>query len=446
MANNKILLFTDNPMHPSGVAAQAKHICYQLLKDGYEVFVLAVETSPKDKLTKPTIYKTDVGDIKVISTNSFQDLPTLFTVIEKEKPSCLVLFQDPHQYSQVFRHASLIRQKCPMLFVTVWDTYLIGDGKAHWNQPLYQSVDHISCISKQTGWFVNNVLSSNNNYSKTNPTVSYCGHGRDPQVFKPLKLEEYAEVKKTLYNNKEYDFVALMVNRNQSRKKIADLIEAWRLFNDSLPKEKAEKTCLVLHTEIVAQVGTNLREVALALAGDTNIIFSAQKYDEETINKLYNCADICINVSNAAGFELNVNEAMLCGKPCIINTTGGLWDQIGFFYGGLPVEWTPNNFKHSNTLQHGIWAYPLFGQRTIIGNPATPYLYDYNCSIDDIVSGLQYWYNQEPLTRLAAGLKGREYVIERGLNSNDFGRAVVRDIKSVITNFKPVQLFDIHKL
>jgi glycosyltransferase involved in cell wall biosynthesis len=238
--------------------------------------------------------------------------------------------------------------------------------------------------------------------------------------------------------------VALMLNNNQLRKKQSDLVEAWRLFTESLPADEAAKAVLVLHAQPVAQMGTDLPQVAACLAPKSNVIVSAAKHPEPIVNQLYNIADVAVNISNAEGFGLATNEAMLAGTPIIANVVGGLVDQIGFTKNSLPVEWTPANYSALSSMQHGNWSYPVFGQRTIIGNPATPYLYDYNASIDDIVKGLQYWYNMDKEQREAYGLQGRQYAIERSLTADSFGSAVVRDIKSTIANYKPVEQFNIY--
>jgi hypothetical protein len=47
-------------------------------------------------------------------------------------------------------------------------------------------------------------------------------------------------------------------SRNIRRKQIPDTMLAFRYFLDTLPKEKAEKCAMVLHTEVVSEHGTDL--------------------------------------------------------------------------------------------------------------------------------------------------------------------------------------------
>lgn len=448
MPKLKVLISSDNFTHPSGVGNQARAIIYQLLNDNFDVVQAAIISASPDNCPPPTIYKTQCGDVKVVSLGRINETVNfnLFVhLFEAEKPDAVILFQDPKYFVPAFNSViNLVRQKCPVIFVHVWDTHLVGDMR-HFNRWMYESCDHISCISHQTRWFVEQVLKDTDPQIK--PTLSYVGHGQDPENYKPLKLEEYATTKSELFKGKDYNFVVLMNNRNQLRKKQADLIYAWRLFNESLPPEEADKCCLVLHTELMSLVGTDLKNVADNFAGQSNIVFSVQKLPEVQLNHIVNCADVIVNLSNAAGFELNINEGMLAGKPIIANSTGGLIDQIGYQDdAGHPLTFNLNLKNNLENTRHGCWSYPLPNQKTITGSVPTPFLWDENAAIEDVVKGLQYWYSIPKEERQARGLQGRQWCFDRGLNCFDFSKAVVRDVNQTIQNFKPAQMFSIYPI
>jgi hypothetical protein len=63
------------------------------------------------------------------------------------------------------------------------------------------------------------------------------------------------------FGGKEKDFVVFFNSRNIRRKQIPDTMLAFRLFLDTLPKEKAEKCAMIMHTEIVSEHGTDLEAV-----------------------------------------------------------------------------------------------------------------------------------------------------------------------------------------
>ena len=422
----RVLIFSDNPFGHSGIGAMCKHMCIQLLKQGFEVAVLAVMNSLPPGTGPNNIHKTEFGDIKVKITQSFADIPVLFDFMREIKPDLLLLSQDNHFYLELFKHTPAIRRDIPILFCAIWDTYLVPQptGLYHYNLPHYGSVDAIGTVSHQTTTFVNNVLTKQE-YGKK-PIVNYIGLGRDPELFKPLLESDYTELRKKLTGNKDYDFIAFWCGRNQHRKHASDAIEAWRLFNESLAPEQANKTLLVLHTQAVPgrgqeMVGTDLNAVCMALAPLQNIVLDCSPCPEPQLNQLYNIADVYINNSSSEGFGLCANEAALAGRPLILNPTGGLKDQI---------------------CKDGCYA--LQNNRTIQGSPLTPYLYDDLVPIESIVNGFQYWYNINKDERNNRGLLNREHALANGLTSEAFSLKVVELVKTTLANFKPQPLFNLY--
>lgn len=433
-----VLIVSDSPMTCSGVGNQVKHICKKLIKNDFNVICIGVLMS--EKLPQPMIYEfPGTGEkIKLIHHNKYDDLNFINNIIIQEKVDLMVLFTDPHRYLNLFsNHKYFSDRKMPIYYVSVWDTYLtpVNDGTYHYNLPLYESVDSIGVISRQTEWFTHKVFEMQNGGNK--PFISYVGHGSCAKTYKPLPRSAYNDLYKLIFQGKEYDFVVMMANKNQTRKKFPDLIEAWGIFFRSLNKEQQAKCALLLHTELNTPYGTNLPEVCKALAPNSNIFFNPTKVEEDTMCKLYNIADVVCNVSNAEGFGLTTNEAMLCGTPIIANATGGLVDQIGYFDNGIPItNWTPEFKQHIYSYQHGIWSKPLKNHRTIIGAGPTPYLYDENADIDDIVYALHYWFSMSKENREQCGAKGREWCLERGLHADSFAGEVVKGIIHLLNNYK----------
>lgn len=445
MKKNTILIISDDPRYTSGVGNQCRHICKKLDKNGYDVLVLGVITSQSPKTIVNHTW--DTGEkCRIINHDKFDDMSVVMKLIDSENPSCMVLFTDPHRFYNIFASASFIREKLPIYFVHVWDTYLVAqkkDGRFHYNLPLYESVDGIGCISKQTEWFVNETFKKSI-YAEKRPLVHYVGHGSDPLVYRPLTPFESQDLKKALFKGRDFEFIVSMINRNQGRKKFPDLMEAWSLFMDSLSSEEKNKCALLLHTEPVSPHGTNLFEVGAAIAPECNIYYSTDRYNEDGLNQLLNISDVVVNISNAEGFGLCGHEAMLAGRATIQNATGGLVDQIGFFDNGIPISWTPENKKRLKEFSYGLWSKPVFPNRTIIGTPVTPYLYDENANIDDVAEAIRYWYDMGKNERNRRGLLGRDWCENRGLTNRNFASNVLQGIEQTLENFKPVNLFNMH--
>ena len=113
-----------------------------------------------------------------------------------------------------------------------------------------------------------------------------------------------------------------------------DVVLAFKTFCDMLPKEKADKCALVMHTTPVDENGTDLPRVVDDIAPDCHVIFSTQKLESKHLNFLYNMADVTLNIASNEGWGLGTTESLMAGTPIIVNITGGLQDQCGFKYKG----------------------------------------------------------------------------------------------------------------
>ena len=73
--------------------------------------------------------------------------------------------------------------------------------------------------------------------------------------------KQLIEFKKQILKGRQSDFTLFFNSRNIRRKQIPDTMLAFRAFLDTLPKEKADKCKMVLHTEAVTDHGTDLYKV-----------------------------------------------------------------------------------------------------------------------------------------------------------------------------------------
>ena len=260
-----------------------------------------------------------------------------------------------------------------------------------YNKSYYESCDALFAISKQTENINSSVLGPELTAEKV---IKYVPHGINEKLFFPITTEqpEYLalqDFKKQIYGEKTYDFTLLYNARNIRRKCVPDLMLAWKIFIDELPKEKAEKCALVMHTQIVDDNGTDLQAVKDMMFGRDsryNIIFDQNKYPSNIMNLLYNVIDATALVSSNEGWGLSLTESMMCGKPIIATVTGGMQDQMRFVKDGKWVDFDadfPSN--HNGTLKkHGEWAFPVYPtNRSIQGSPKTPYIWDDRCNAED---------------------------------------------------------------
>lgn len=278
--------------------------------------------------------------------------------------------------------------------------------------------------------------------------LHYVPHGINDKTFHPLPSDDaiIKKRRKEVFNNKEYDFVVFYNSRNVQRKRTSNIILAFKAFCDNLPKEKAQKAILVLHTEIRQDAGTDLIAVKEAFCPEYDVLFSTAKYSPEDMNVMYNIADVTINLSSNEGFGLSTAESLMAGTPIIVAVTGGLQDQIGQVKDdGTPVEFE-RDFGSNNIgkyKKHGVWAFPVWPtSQCVQGSIPTPYIFDDMTRWEDAAEGMMYWYLAGNDKRELAGMKGRQWALnEGGINSDNMCAQFVKCMDFTLANFKPVKTF-----
>ncbi len=179
-------------------------------------------------------------------------------------------------------------------------------------------------------------------------------------------------------------------NRNARRKQSGSLIFWFAKFLNKVGKENAT---LIMHTDPKDPNGPDL----LAQVNNLGLIngevqFSQQKVDAKQLAKIYNVADVTVNISDAEGFGLATLESLSCGTPIIVNMTGGLQEQVtdGKNWFGVGIE-------------------PA--SKAVIGSQDIPYIYEDRINEDDFINALEKLYNMSKQERAELGEAGRQHVL-----------------------------------
>lgn len=283
------------------------------------------------------------------------------------------------------------------------------------------------------------------------PIVAYVPHGIDSRAFFPITetMPEYEKVEKLrlqLFGDKntEIDFILFFNSRNIRRKMIPDIILAYKIFCDTIGKESGKKCALLLHTTPIDENGTNLLEVIEHVSDpDYTILFTGRMVDVETLNQLYNIADVTVCIGSNEGWGLSCTESLMAGTPVIANVTGGLQDQMRFEdENGKWIDFTaefPSNHA-GKYKKHGIWAIPVFpSNRSIQGSIPTPYIFDDRVAFEDLAVAIKKWYNTKPDFRETAGLLGREWLLsaEANMSTDSLADNMIKCIDATFDNWKP---------
>lgn len=451
MKKKKILLLSDDLRMTSGIATMSKEIVLGTVHKYDWVQLGAAIKHPEfgkivdinDDIRK----RTGVSDanLKIIPYNGYGDIGMLRRLLAEEKPDAILHFTDPHYWQWLYDNEHEIRQQVPVLFYHIWDN--LPDPK--YNRNYYESCDWLGCISKQTYGIVHRVGKMSNN-STWKPLedwqISYVPHGINPDVFKPVdKIDK--ELKKKLFGEKEYNFILFYNNRNIRRKQPSDVIYAYKLFCDSLPKEDAEKCLLLMHTSAVDDNGTDLPAVISALC-PYDVRFTGMKLEQDKLNEIYNIVDCTINIANNEGFGLTTAESLMAGTPIIASVTGGLQDQMGFGYSQddyISFGTLHNRRIHGSTI-HGEWVIPVWPSAiNINGSVPTPYIFDDRVNDEEVASAIGKIYTMGKKNRKKIGLKGREFMISN-LSNKIMCDKMIEGIEQTFENWKPRKRFNLYKI
>jgi glycosyltransferase involved in cell wall biosynthesis len=452
MGKPRILLLSDDLRMTSGISTMSREIVMGTV-DRFNWVQLGAginhhEAGKFVDVNEDVRQKTGVKDaeLKIIPYNSYGDIVILRKILSEMKIDAILHFTDPHYWQWLYDAEHEIRQQVPILYYHIWDN--VPDPT--YNKDYYESCDWLGCISKLTYGIVNRVGKMEDGIRKPleDWQISYVPHGINENVFKPLEDKELIDVKKGLFGDKDYDFVLFFNSRNIRRKQPSDVIESFKLFCDKLTKEQSDKCVLVMHTAPIDNNGTDLYAVKDKICPNYDVVFSTNKIESDTLNKLYNIADCTINISNNEGFGLGTAESIMAGTPIIVSVTGGLQDQCGFNYSADDYIsfGTLHNKKIHGSTPHGVWVKPVWPSSiNINGSPLTPYIYDDRVNNNEVADAITEMYLLGKEKRKENGQVGREWAI-KNLSSKIMCDTMSEGIETTIKNFTQRERFNLYKV
>jgi glycosyltransferase involved in cell wall biosynthesis len=454
----KILLLSDDMRMTSGVVTMSREIVIGTVdKFDWVQLGAAIKHPEYGKvvdLNADVREKTGIKDanVKIYPSNGYGNIVRLRELIDSEKPDAILHFTDPHYWQWLYDNEHEIRQRVPIFYYHIWDDL----PDPYYNRDYYESCDWLGCISKQTYGIVHRVGKTNRETTHNQLKdwqISYVPHGINKNVFKPLEGED-EEMRKYIHGDKEYDFILFYNNRNIKRKQPADVIYSYKMFCDTLSKDKSDKCLLLMHTASVDKNGTDLVAVVNELCPDYDVKFTNDKFDQEKLNRIYNMVDCTINIANNEGFGLTTAESVMSGTPIILNVTGGLQDQCGFKTNGklikekdyIKIGSLHDEQKLPKNLTWGSWVLPVWPKSiTLNGSPSTPYIFDDRINHYDVVSQLRKMHKMGRDKRKQIGLSGREYMI-KNFSSEVMCESMVKGIETALNKWEPKNNFDLYKI
>jgi glycosyltransferase involved in cell wall biosynthesis len=452
-----ILLLTDDIRLNSGVANVGKEIVlhtahrYNWYNLGGainhpevgKIFDISEDTNQHLGITDSSVF---------VQPNNGYGNPDLIRQLIKDKNiDVIFLITDPRYFTWLFQIENEIRKKTPIVYLNIWDDY----PAPMYNKSYYESCDLLMGISKQTVNINKLVLGD----KAKNKIIEYVPHGMNTDFYYPIpedspEVKEMEKFKNQLLGGRESDFILFFNSRNIRRKQIPDTLLAWKYFIDQLPKDKAEKCQFVLHTDLVNEAGTDLLAVRDYIFGSDypNIIFSPSKLSAKHLNYFYNIADAQILLTSNEGWGLTLTEALLAGTPIIANVTGGMQDQMRFEDENgnwfTPDAEVPSNHT-GRYKKHGKWAFPVYpNNRSLVGSPQTPYIWDDRCRPEDATERIMELYNMSRKERKALGLEGHKWATgdEAGFTAKHQGERVIKNLDKLFDTWTPRNHYEFIKV
>ena len=448
----KIMLICDDLRVHSGVATVARELVLNTAQHFNWVNIAGAINHPEKgkrfDISTDTNTNTGLTDASVFlyPVDGYGNPDLIRQLIQIEKPDAIMLITDPRYFEWLFQIENEIRKEMPIIYLNIWDDY----PAPLYNKAFYESCDALLAISKQTKLINELVLGEKANKK----VIEYVPHGLNHEMYYPIEkedeLKELEVFKSQIFGGEEKDFVVFFNSRNIRRKQIPDTMLAFRLFLDTLPKEKADKCAMVMHTEIVSDHGTDLEAVRKVLFPKypKAIYFSTNKLDSKQLNQFYNLADAQILLTSNEGWGLSLTEAILAGTVIIANVTGGMQDQMRFEdeYGNwfTPSPKIPSN--HTGRYKnHGSWAFPVYPtNRSIQGSPKTPYIWDDRCTAEDAAARISEVYALDREMRKDLGKTGRHWAVnEAGFTGEHMGVRAIHAIDKLFNTWTPREKYEL---
>jgi hypothetical protein len=449
MKKKKILLLSDDLRMHSGVATVSKDIVMGTMHKYDWVQIGAAVKHPEEgkivDMSQAVRQEIGIKDayLKIYPMSGYGNPDILREIMNLEKPDAILHYTDPRFWIWLYGMENEIRQNIPIFYYNIWDD--LPDPR--YNENYYRSSDLLMAISRQTYGINKRILNDYKDWQ-----IKYVPHGINSKKF--FKIREKGDTKlnnfKKILGLDKYKFKILYLNRNIRRKSPGDVMLAYKHMMDKLTPDQRKECCMVFHTAISDENGTDLKAVHKAVCPEYDVVFThdfikAGSLDDEHMNYLYNIVDVYINLASNEGFGLGSCESLTTGTPIVVNVTGGLQDQCGFknkndeyLTADDYVELGSNH--RGKYKEHGEWVVPVFPSNiSLQGSPMTPYIFDDRCQYEEAGDALLSWYLRGPEERERCGEAGIKFVKDNniGMDSAEMSNRFIESMDTAFKSWKP---------
>lgn len=309
----KILLESTAPFCPSGYGVQTNLFAAKLIKEGYDVIIMAHYGLQNGVLQYNLKYY-------------------------GENYSCLILPTGYERYGYDIVKYYFDRFKRDLI-ITLCDVYILqGYGKRFKRWIPYFPIDH----TPASNTVLNHLKGAwkSINYSKfavkqlKNAGIysEYIPLGFDPISYYPLKKDVRNKCKKILgFDEKDFVFGIVAANSDETdRKQFDRQLRAFQKIHKKYPDTK-----MYIHSSTKVQTfSVPLVDYIIRLKLDKAVkIINKYEYlmslNPTAMNKIYNSMDVLMCCSAGEGFGLPIIEAQAVGLPAIVSNFSSMPELVG---------------------------------------------------------------------------------------------------------------------
>jgi L-malate glycosyltransferase len=163
-------------------------------------------------------------------------------------------------------------------------------------------------------------------HPKLSKKIRVVPTGIDTDKFKPLDVKDC----RRKFGFAENDIIIIYIGRIEAPKKVADIINAYKLVKEHI---SLLKLILVGSGNQLGEMKQLVEELELK---DTIYFLGARMRQE--LPEIINCADISVLYSGNEGSPLSVKESLACGIPVVANKVGDVDTVLQNGINGFIVE------------------------------------------------------------------------------------------------------------
>lgn len=356
-----ILIVTDSPVVNTGFGRVCNELTSRWLKTGkYKIVCLGINDRGDFHPLRQTSPDLIIEPLPLIEQDPYgmQKFPE---ILRKYNPDLVIALNDiwvltgdernPNMDHWMYRQLKEYKPYVP------WIVYFPVDG-VPWDQKWVEATNQMDYAVTFTDWGKSQLLKT----PGINPNkIKTIYHGHDTTHFFKISDEERMSIRKMMGLPNDDAFLIGSVNRNQPRKHIPALIEAFKYFNEGYVicnncdkyrsldvmdiceycgsedyregRSGIDNSYLYLHMNAydmrgykIPSIQKNYKIKNLMMRPNHDIVNGVPIED---LNRLYNAMDVHVNTAISAGYELTSAEAQAAGTPSVGTRTTALMEVLG---------------------------------------------------------------------------------------------------------------------